>query len=77
MKHFISNIYHNTRLGFALIHPLSKVYEYFRFAFVSDEKFINKEFEKNLAFKPNLGYAVPQLKVLFAEMKKLSCCRWK
>jgi len=54
MKHFISNIYHNTRLGFALIHPLSKVYEYFRFAFVSDEKFINKEFEKNLGFKPNL-----------------------
>lgn len=54
MKRFISFIYHNTRLGFALIQPFKNVYEYFRFALVSEKKFIYKEFEKNIGFKPNL-----------------------
>jgi len=54
MKQFISNIYHNTRLGFALIQPFKNVYEYFRYALVSDEKVIINEFVKNLGHIPNL-----------------------
>ena len=54
MKQFISNIYHNTRLGFALIQPFKNVYEYLRYALVGDETFIKKEFHKNLGYYPNL-----------------------
>ncbi|MFD2823595.1 ATP-grasp fold amidoligase family protein [Lacinutrix iliipiscaria] len=54
MKQFISDIYHNTRLGFALIQPFKNIYEYLRYALVSDTALINKEFVKNLGYKPNL-----------------------
>ena len=54
MKHLISNIYHNTRLGFAVIQPFKNVYEYFRYALVSDETVIKREFIKNLGYAPDL-----------------------
>jgi len=54
MKQFISDIYHNTRLGFAVIQPFKNVYEYFRYALVSDETVIKREFIKNLGYAPDL-----------------------
>ncbi|WP_338733813.1 ATP-grasp fold amidoligase family protein [Mangrovimonas cancribranchiae] len=54
IKNFISNIYHNTRIGFAIIQPFKNVYEYIRYATVSDKSFIKKEFKKNLGYPPDL-----------------------
>ncbi|MBU2938625.1 glycosyl transferase [Lacinutrix sp. C3R15] len=53
MKQLISNIYHNTRLGFAVIQPFKNVYEYLRYALIPDKTVIKKEFKTNLGYTPN------------------------
>ena len=55
MNKCLSKLYYETRFGFKIIQPFKNVYEYFKYALVSDEVVIEREFIKNLGYKPNLS----------------------
>lgn len=54
MNKYIAQLYYETRLGYKIIQPFKNVYEYFKYALISDKKVIQKEFIKNLGYKPDL-----------------------
>tara|TARA_R110002096_G_C14626378_1_gene724491 strand:- start:981 stop:1904 length:924 start_codon:yes stop_codon:yes gene_type:complete len=54
MRSIIKNIYHESFIGYKIIRPFIKIYNFYRFRFLSDKKFVEKKFRKTFGFDLNL-----------------------
>lgn len=54
MNKIIRHLYHQTELGYFLIHPFKSMYDFYRYRLISEKTFLKREFEKKLGYKLNL-----------------------
>lgn len=54
MKKIFDKIYYESKIGFALLNPIVKIIEFFRYGLISDVSKVRKEFIINLGYNPNL-----------------------